>query len=100
MEKIDSKHKMEPPRFVANAVSKSPSMINDQEVVMPHPGQRIPVIAAIVHLGKPSCVCVPIPEGSGSSHAAMDRTPMSKNAISPMCRRSLVVSLESLLAFD
>jgi hypothetical protein len=75
-------------------------MINDQEVVMPHPGQRIPVIAAIVHLGKPSCVCVPMPEGSGSSHAAMDRTPMSKHAINPICQRSLGLSLKSLLAFD
>lgn len=60
-----------PPRFTCNACRNSPLTIHAQAVVMPQVGHGFPNICIKVHVEKPSCLCVPTPEGSGSKFHAV-----------------------------
>lgn len=70
----ESRHNKTPPTFALIALGKSAFMVCAQEVVMPHPGHRIPTHVNRLQPGNPSCVCVPIPDASGFNHAAIAKS--------------------------
>lgn len=63
-------------------------------VVMPQVMQGRPNITIHPQGGRPSCRCVPVPEGFGSSHAASMRTVRQHAAMTPAMNRPCDVSRE------
>jgi hypothetical protein len=84
----ESNASTQPAGFARHARSIRPRTTHENDVVIPHVGQGLPVILKKEQERIPSCTCVPNPRGSGSSFLARPNNPSAPAAATTSAHRA------------